>query len=369
MEESYHFVNEGLPDFVGENPMEWILTAERFFVEQQIYPSDRVQWAFMRMEGVAMLWFHSWCMENLDADWETFAIALVRRFGKRNYGVVVEEKLTEEDESRDLSEKRSKVEPNESTTEFDVAAKTMEADRTRVVVNTLPPSGSPVKKFPKPKPPDRDASWYEGAISTKPPSNPSESRDSDQLAPTIPRREPPPKPPDDESPPKPPLATPPGTISPKLKPPVRNSLFRLPPPRPPDTGSHTTTLPRLGMVFPQPPKPPEPPDTVGNNRISASYRSDKVRLVVVVGKDLEKLRVNWVMCKSGHILTLLDQTHHNLSRWEKRIKTWARLEPLKKAQNKLCLLSNSCVHKMHVTHGLLPLNSIRIRTRWKSKVK
>jgi hypothetical protein len=29
MEESYNFVNEELPDFVGENPMEWILTAEK----------------------------------------------------------------------------------------------------------------------------------------------------------------------------------------------------------------------------------------------------------------------------------------------------------------------------------------------------
>ncbi|MCI61195.1 hypothetical protein A2U01_0082452, partial [Trifolium medium] len=63
-------------------------------------------------------------------------------FGKRNYGVVVEERLIEEDESNTqaLSEKR------------------IEADPTRVVVETPPPSGSPVKEFPKPKPPDRDAS-------------------------------------------------------------------------------------------------------------------------------------------------------------------------------------------------------------------
>jgi hypothetical protein len=57
-----------------------------------------MQWAFMRMEGVAMLWFQSWCLESLDADWETFTIALVSRFGKRNYGGVVEEQLTEEGE-------------------------------------------------------------------------------------------------------------------------------------------------------------------------------------------------------------------------------------------------------------------------------
>jgi hypothetical protein len=98
MEETYNFVNVGLPKFVGEDPMGWIMTAERFFVGQKIYTSNNMQWAFMRMEGVAMLWFQSWCLENLDADWETFTIALVSRFGKRNYGGVVVEQLTEEGE-------------------------------------------------------------------------------------------------------------------------------------------------------------------------------------------------------------------------------------------------------------------------------
>ena len=70
MEESYNFVNEGLPEYVGEDPMRWILTAEIFFVGQKIYPSDKMQWTFMRMEGATMLWFQSWCLENLDADWK-----------------------------------------------------------------------------------------------------------------------------------------------------------------------------------------------------------------------------------------------------------------------------------------------------------
>lgn len=80
MELSYNFVNEGLPEFVGENPFGWIIDAELFFLREKIHSTDKMQWAFMRMEGEAMLWFQSWCLENLDADWETFTIALMERF-------------------------------------------------------------------------------------------------------------------------------------------------------------------------------------------------------------------------------------------------------------------------------------------------
>ncbi|MCI85584.1 hypothetical protein A2U01_0106863, partial [Trifolium medium] len=72
----------------------------------------------------------------------------------------------DESNTQALSEKRNEVDPNgdvtyenqiicsgancnESMTEFDVATKRIEADRTRVVVDTPPPSGSPVKEFPK----------------------------------------------------------------------------------------------------------------------------------------------------------------------------------------------------------------------------
>jgi hypothetical protein len=202
MEEPYNFMNEGLPEFVGEDPMGWIVTAQRFFDEQKIHSSDKVQWAFMRMEGIAMLWFHSWCVENLDADWETFAIALMRRFGRRNYGGVVKEQSNESGSlpiSPEQSDRKSKatitVTPlvteviaecsefsKESTVEFEVAAKKKKADCTRVnvtknytmVIDTPPPSDSPVKALPKPKPPDRDASWNEDVISTKLPPHPSE---------------------------------------------------------------------------------------------------------------------------------------------------------------------------------------------------
>jgi hypothetical protein len=287
-----------------------------------------------------MMWFYSWTQENLDADWKTFSIALVRRFGKRNYGVVVEEKLIEKDKSNTqvLSEKRDEVDPNgdvngigydnqiicsgancsEAMTEFDVATKKIEADRTRVsvtlnhkmveAVDTPPPSDSP--EFPKPKPPNRDASWYEGAMSTKPPD--------------------------------PNLFIVVGAIHE-----MQNPWFSVQP----QLNAHTAVPPE-----------PEPPDIAHGRRKFIVTKRQEV---------LEKLRVFWVMYESVHILTLLDQTHHNLSRWEKEIKMWARLEPLKQAQNKVCLLSNPCVQKKHVTHGLLSVNPIRNRTRirWKSKVK
>jgi len=99
MEESHNmFTNASLPEFFGENPFGWIIKAERFFREQEIHSSDKVQWAFMRMNGIALVWFHSWCQEDLDADWETFTIALLRRFRRGNYGGAVEKQLTEEGE-------------------------------------------------------------------------------------------------------------------------------------------------------------------------------------------------------------------------------------------------------------------------------
>jgi hypothetical protein len=33
-----------------------------------------------KMEGEAMLWFHSWCQEDLRGDWESFSQTM-RRFG------------------------------------------------------------------------------------------------------------------------------------------------------------------------------------------------------------------------------------------------------------------------------------------------
>jgi len=99
MEESHNmFKNANLPEFFGENPFWCIIKAERFFCEEGIHSFDKVQWAFMRMNGIALVWFHSWFQEALDANWETFAKALLRRFRKGNYGGAVKKQLTEEGE-------------------------------------------------------------------------------------------------------------------------------------------------------------------------------------------------------------------------------------------------------------------------------
>ncbi|PNX60674.1 hypothetical protein L195_g052051, partial [Trifolium pratense] len=86
-------------------------------------------------------------------------------------------------------------------------------------------------------------------------------------------------------------------------------------------------------------------------------------------KDLEKLRVNWVMCESGHILTLLDQNHNNSSKWGKGNRKWAGAQLLKQAQNKVCFLNNPCVQKIHVTHRFFSFNRTRVITRWKPNGK
>jgi hypothetical protein len=71
-----------LPDFMGTDPVGWITAAERFFEKNEVPSRDKLQWAFMSMEGEeAMLWFYSWTQENIDADWKSFSITLIIRFG------------------------------------------------------------------------------------------------------------------------------------------------------------------------------------------------------------------------------------------------------------------------------------------------
>jgi hypothetical protein len=367
MEESYNFVNEGLPDFVGENPMEWILTAERFFVEQQIYPSDRVQWAFMRLEGVAMLWFQSWCMENLDADWETFAIDLVRRFGKSNYGVGVEEQLIEEGERniQALSEKKN------------------EAEHTRVSVTMnhtpvsdtssspeSPPSGSLVKALPKPKPPDPSDLSPNTPEPPDPPSlesNPLESQDSDRFTATLSRRDPPPKSPDlsdimDEK-----------EETRALKEIFRRQSMWRPPPEPPNSALLVKLSRRLFRTSPpssespnsdpyirsshhhcrsQPPvilQQPDRPDAgsrplTANKNISVLYKTrdvhvDQAHLIDAdEWKGLEKLRAKWEINDAVGTKWSIDkvvisiismsQIQANFYLILKEVATWAGLELL-----------------------------------------
>lgn len=79
-----------LPDFMGTDPIGWIVRAERFFEENETHPNDMLQWAFTRMEGEAMYWFNFRCQEDLNADWKLFSRAMIRRFGAQmKHGGVV----------------------------------------------------------------------------------------------------------------------------------------------------------------------------------------------------------------------------------------------------------------------------------------
>lgn len=105
---------DDLPKFVGEDPFGWIIKAEQFFLEQKFHSSDKVRWAFMRMEGVAMLWFQPWCQENFDANWTSFSIALMRRFGAQMKKTVQENPGTLS-EPQTGKKKESKLEVIEAT--------------------------------------------------------------------------------------------------------------------------------------------------------------------------------------------------------------------------------------------------------------
>ncbi|MCI31440.1 neurobeachin-like protein, partial [Trifolium medium] len=75
-------MKKDLPDFTGINPVAWIVRAERFFEKNEIPSCDKLQWVFMSMEGEeAMCWFYYWCEENPDANWESFSMALIKKFG------------------------------------------------------------------------------------------------------------------------------------------------------------------------------------------------------------------------------------------------------------------------------------------------
>lgn len=69
-------------DIMGMHPFGWIPRAERFFEDQDIIHIINVV-VFTSMEGHTMLWFQSWCQEDLDADWVSFSIVVIRKFNDR----------------------------------------------------------------------------------------------------------------------------------------------------------------------------------------------------------------------------------------------------------------------------------------------
>jgi len=63
---------KGCQNLWVKTPLGGLSKRKKNFLREKIHSTDKVQWAFIRMEGDAMLWFQSSFLENLGADWETF---------------------------------------------------------------------------------------------------------------------------------------------------------------------------------------------------------------------------------------------------------------------------------------------------------
>ncbi|CAJ2648719.1 unnamed protein product [Trifolium pratense] len=330
-----------LPDFMGIDPVGWINAAERFFEKNEVPSRDKLQWAFMSMEDKeAMLWFISWNEEHVDADWKSFSRAMIGRFGTQMKqpleGLILENSKAEKDLSKTMGmmEEQSvkmtaaTADDGEATVRTKMVREEKEANRenkmkseTGLIFESSPPQklldvSSPVgycweRIPPQPKPPD--------------PPNLLEPPDTDSDLTLQPAD----------------TSLPPSTVLSR----------RGPPPEPPDISPPQSPVTNIFMI--------------GEDSISDESRD----VHVAEGrKDLEKLRVNWVMCESGHILTLLDQNHNNSSKWGKGNRKWAGAQLLKQAQNKVCFLNNPCVQKIHV-HRFFSFNRTRVITRWKPNGK
>jgi hypothetical protein len=79
------FVNLDFPKFDGEDPTNWVLKAQQFFVYGQIADNQRVPIAYFHMEGKALQWYN-WLMESGTVrSWEEFVVALKTRFAPSDY--------------------------------------------------------------------------------------------------------------------------------------------------------------------------------------------------------------------------------------------------------------------------------------------
>ena len=70
-----------LPTFEGADPSGWLARAEKFFEVQGVSSQERLQLAFISMEGSANSWFTFWRKNAKNYSWEEFSMALNRRFG------------------------------------------------------------------------------------------------------------------------------------------------------------------------------------------------------------------------------------------------------------------------------------------------
>lgn len=65
------------PTFEGNDPLGWILRAMKFFEVQKVQEFERMNLAFICMEGEANHWFQFWKAKIDEPTWEEFVTALV----------------------------------------------------------------------------------------------------------------------------------------------------------------------------------------------------------------------------------------------------------------------------------------------------
>ena len=79
-----------LPMFEGVDPMGWLARAEKFFEVQNVSAREKLQLAFISVEGSASSWFVFWRKNSKNQSWEEFSLALICRFGGKERSSVFE---------------------------------------------------------------------------------------------------------------------------------------------------------------------------------------------------------------------------------------------------------------------------------------
>ncbi|XP_047176147.1 alpha-amylase 3, chloroplastic-like [Vigna umbellata] len=83
-----------LPAFEGTEPHSWINRVEWFFDIQKVAEEDKVELAYISMEGSASYWFKVWKDKATDRSWTGLKLALLNRFGGGFRGTVFEQMAT-----------------------------------------------------------------------------------------------------------------------------------------------------------------------------------------------------------------------------------------------------------------------------------
>ncbi|WVZ08472.1 hypothetical protein V8G54_021818 [Vigna mungo] len=83
-----------LPSFEGGDPHIWINRVERFFDVQTVAEEDKVELAYISMEGSASYWFKYWREKTKNRTWMGLKAGLINRFGGGFRGTVYEQMAT-----------------------------------------------------------------------------------------------------------------------------------------------------------------------------------------------------------------------------------------------------------------------------------